>query len=108
VFLPTFQKHQGIPTGGFQIHVTDRKKFEPWRLCQTLCRELYKDLGSEFKWKQPPYEYEYDRMPIDLINGTDQLRYWVEKNGSREQYNEIMKLGQAEYQAQRDEILIYR
>ncbi|MBY0517281.1 MAG: DUF1343 domain-containing protein [Bacteriovoracaceae bacterium] len=109
VFLPTFQKHQGLPCGGYQIHVTDRKTFEPWRLCQTLCREFYHHLGSEFKWKQPPYEYEYDRMPIDLINGTDQLRLWVEKNGSRDEYNKIMASGPLhEYQAQRNEILIYR
>lgn len=108
VFLPTFQKHAGLPCGGFQIHVTDRKSFEPWRLCQTLCREFYHHLGSEFKWKQPPYEYEYDRMPIDLINGTDQLRLWVEKNGSRSEYEAIMKPQQEQYRAQRNEILLYR
>ncbi len=45
VFLPTFQKHMGKPCGGFQIHVTDRKTFEPWRLCQFLLREMYKELG---------------------------------------------------------------
>lgn len=107
VFLPTFQKHQGLPCGGFQIHVTDRQKFEPWRLCQTLCREFYHELGAEFKWKQPPYEYEFDRMPIDLINGTDKLRLWVEKNGSRSEYETIMKDGFADYEAKRKEILIY-
>lgn len=108
VFLPTFQKHQGVPTSGYQIHVTDRKKFEPWRLCQTLCREFYKELGAEFKWKQPPYEYEYDRMPIDLINGTDLLRLWVEKNGSVAEYQEIMKPNQADYAHKRNEVLLYR
>lgn len=107
VFLPTFQKHQGVPTGGYQIHVTDRKKFEPWRLCQTLCREFYRELGTEFKWKQPPYEYEYDRMPIDLINGTDLLRHWVEKNGSRADYEAIMRPNQEDYAQKRAEALLY-
>ena len=107
VFLPTFQKHQGLPCGGFQIHVTDRQKFEPWRLCQTLCREFYHHLGSEFKWKQPPYEYEYDRMPIDLINGTDKLRLWVEKNGSRSEYEKIMQEGQSTFIDHRAQSLIY-
>ena len=107
VFLPTFQKHQGLPCGGFQIHVTDRQKFEPWRLCQTLCREFYHHLGSEFKWKQPPYEYEYDRMPIDLINGTDKLRLWVEKNGSRADYEKIMQEGQSTFLDHRAQSLIY-
>lgn len=107
VFLPTFQKHKGMPCGGFQIHVTDRKTFEPWRLCQTLCREFYHELGADFVWKQPPYEYEYHRMPIDLINGTDKLRHWVEKNGNRDEYQAIMREGEDTYQKQRREILLY-
>ncbi len=108
VFLPTFQKHQGIPCGGYQIHVTDRKAFEPWRLCQTLCREFHRELGSEFKWKQPPYEYEYDRMPIDLINGTDKLRVWVEKHGSRAEYDAIMRPNQDEYRGRFEASCLYR
>jgi uncharacterized protein YbbC (DUF1343 family) len=107
VFLPTFQKHAGTPCGGFQIHVTDRKAFEPWRLCQTLCREFHRELGDEFVWKQPPYEYEYDRMPIDLINGTDKLRHWVEKHGTRDEYAAIMAPGQNEYRAQMREVALY-
>lgn len=107
VFLPTFQKHAGIPTGGYQIHVTDRRKFEPWRLCQYLLREMYHELGSEFKWKQPPYEYEYHKVPVDLINGTDELRLWVEKRGSEEEYQAIMRKRQPEFLEQRKSILIY-
>lgn len=107
VFLPTFQKHAGIPTGGYQIHVTDRKTFEPWRLCQYLLKEMYKELGSEFKWKVPPYEYEYHKAPVDLINGTDKLRLWVEKDGTEEEYQAIMKENQAEWLEQRKSCLIY-
>ncbi|MGE3608057.1 MAG: exo-beta-N-acetylmuramidase NamZ domain-containing protein [Bacteriovoracaceae bacterium] len=107
VFLPTFQKHAGIPCGGYQIHVTDRKTFEPWRLCQYLLREMYKELGSEFKWKQPPYEYEFHKSPVDLINGTDKLRLWVEKNGNEDEYQSIMKENQEEFTEQRKSILIY-
>ena len=107
VFLPTFQKHMGKPCGGYQIHVTDRKAFEPWRLCQYLLREMYHELGSEFKWKEPPYEYEFHKVPVDLINGTDQLRVWVEKRGSEDEYQAIMKPGFAEFQEQRKSILLY-
>jgi uncharacterized protein YbbC (DUF1343 family) len=107
VFLPTFQKHMGKPCGGFQIHVTDRKSFEPWRLCQYLLREMYHELGSDFQWKQPPYEYEYHKAPVDLINGTDQLRLWVEKRGSEDEYQAIMAKGQSEFLEARKSILIY-
>lgn len=108
VFLPTFQKHAGKPCGGFQIHVTDRKAFEPWRLCQYLLREMYHELGSEFKWKAPPYEYEFHKVPVDLINGTDQLRLWVEKRGSEDEYQAIMYPHQEEFKEQRRSILIYK
>jgi uncharacterized protein YbbC (DUF1343 family) len=107
VFLPTFQKHQGKPCGGFQIHVTDRKTFEPWRLCQYLLREMYKELGGEFKWKEPPYEYEFHKVPVDLINGTDQLRLWVEKNGNQDDYEAIMHPNQNQFLEQRQSILLY-
>lgn len=107
VFLPTFQKHAGKPCGGFQIHVTDRKSFEPWRLCQYLLREMYHELGSEFQWKGPPYEYEFHKVPVDLINGTDELRLWVQKRGSEEEYQMIMQKGQQEFKEQRDSVLLY-
>jgi len=88
-FLPTFQKHAGLDCGGVQIHVTNRKTFKSWKVSQILCREFYRLLGENFKWKQPPYEYEYKKLPIDLINGNAKLREWVEKDGSIEELNAI-------------------
>ena len=68
---------------------------------------MYHELGSEFKWKGPPYEYEFHKVPVDLINGTDELRLWVEKNGSEEEYQAIMKKNQGEWLEQRKSCLIY-
>ncbi|MDQ3395392.1 MAG: DUF1343 domain-containing protein [Bacteroidota bacterium] len=107
IFMPTFQKHAGKPCGGYQIHVTDRKKFRPWRLCQVLCQEFYHHLGPQFQWKQPPYEYEYVKMPVDLINGTDKLRSWVEKNGDFGFLDDLEKENQAEFLEKRNEVKIY-
>jgi uncharacterized protein YbbC (DUF1343 family) len=81
-FQPTFQKHAGVGCGGFQIHVLDRAIFKPWRVCQLLCREFKQQLGDKFQYKQDPYEYEYDKNPVDMINGTDKLRHWYENNGT--------------------------
>jgi uncharacterized protein YbbC (DUF1343 family) len=91
VFLPTFQKHMGQDCGGFQIHVLDRKKYEPWKLGQWLMKEMYHLLGADFQWKKPPYEYVHDQLPIDVINGTDLIRHWIEKNGS---YQELLEMDQ--------------
>jgi hypothetical protein len=68
---------------------------------------MYAELGKDFKWKEPPYEYEFHKVPVDLINGTDELRHWVEKRGSEDEYQAMMKKGQAEWQEQRKSILLY-
>jgi len=107
LFLPTFQKHAGKSCGGYQIHVTDRQKFKPWRLCQLLCQAFYHHLGDQFEWKSPPYEYEFDKMPIDLINGNDTLKSWVENNGGVDQLDQIENEGQADFMNGREDALIY-
>ena len=111
VFLPTFQKYQGTPCGGYQIHVTNPKEFRPWRVGQWLMRELYHHLGNDYQWKQPPYEYVYDLLPIDVINGTDQLRRWVEQNGKMSElnfYDSSENPAFKNYLAQFDQIKIYK
>lgn len=106
-FIPTFQKHKGIPCHGYQIHVTDKKTFQPWRLGQVLCQFFYHHLGDHFQWKQPPYEYEYDLLPIDILNGTDQIRDWVVENGSMDQLVEIESAGLSNFIKKRESILLY-
>lgn len=104
-FLPTFQKQANLPCGGFQIHITNFKEFTPWKLGQVLMRELYKYLGEHFKWKDGPYEYDYENMPIDIINGTDKLRKWVVNYGHVDELFAMEKF--EKYQAQLNEIKIY-
>lgn len=106
-FQPTFQKHAGIPCGGYQIHVLDRESFKPWKVCQLICQFLYHRLGDDFQYKQDPYEYEYDKNPVDLINGTDTLRHWYEKNGTYEELLSIENEGMELYLSEREKILLY-
>ena len=104
-FLPTFQKQANHPCGGFQIHITDKKVFQPWRVGQFLQRELFQNMGTAFEWKKPPYEYNYELMPIDIINGSDQMRKWVEANGALEELKSFED--HEDYLAQWEEIKIY-
>lgn len=106
-FIPTFQKHHGKVCGGYQIHVTDPELFNPWKVGQVLCRELYQYLGEDFQWKQPPYEYEYEKMPFDVLNGTDKLRMWIERNGNFQELLEIESNGQQEFAEKRQTVLLY-
>ena len=104
-FMPTFQKQAGKVCGGFQIHVTDKKVYQPWRVGQWLLRELYHLMDDDFQWLDPPYEYDYINLPIDIINGTDRLRHWVENNESIEMLRSFEDF--KEYGQMLDSIKIY-
>ncbi|SNY99946.1 exo-beta-N-acetylmuramidase NamZ domain-containing protein [Flagellimonas pacifica] len=104
-FLPTFQKHGNTVCGGVQIHVTNKALFKPWRVGQFIMRELYHFLGDDFKWKTPPYEYNYTQNPIDIINGTDKLRHWIEHNESVEALDSLENLD--EYKRAFNSIKVY-
>jgi uncharacterized protein YbbC (DUF1343 family) len=77
-FQPTFQKHSGKLCGGAQIHVTNRDKFKPFKTGIAVLKAVH-GLYPEYKlWKEPPYEYEQIKMPIDIIAGTDRIRKDIE------------------------------
>ncbi|MDQ5881958.1 MAG: hypothetical protein QG616_1790 [Pseudomonadota bacterium] len=82
-FEPTFHKHAGKLCNGVQIHVEDsahydHAAFRPWRL-QTLAFKALRRLQPDYPlWRDFPYEYERDRLAIDLINGSPLLREWVD------------------------------
>ncbi len=77
-FEPTFQKHTGILCGGAQIHVTDREKFKPFKTGVAILKAVHNTWPRDFAWKQPPYEYEEIKMPIDILAGSGQLRTDIE------------------------------
>lgn len=107
-FKPTFNKLSGKVCGGYQIHVTDRQIFQPWKVAQVLLKELKQLMGDVFEWTQPPYEYEYEKMPIDILNGTDKLRNWVDSNSTFENLLNLESAGINEYINKRDSILLYK
>ena len=77
-FEPTFQKHARQTCGGSQAHVTDRNAFEPVRVAVEMLDEFRRQDPAKFAWRQPPYEYEHEKMPIDILYGSTALRDAVE------------------------------
>jgi uncharacterized protein YbbC (DUF1343 family) len=73
-FEPTFQKHARQTCGGCQLHVLDRKAFRPVRSAVELMAEFRRQDPARFPWREPPYEYEHDKQPIDILYGSDRLR----------------------------------
>ncbi len=85
-FEPTFHKHAGKLCNGIQIHVEDARyehaAFRPWRL-QALAFKAIRRLDPDYPlWRDFAYEYEHDRLAIDLINGSPLLREWVDDPAS--------------------------
>jgi uncharacterized protein YbbC (DUF1343 family) len=85
-FEPTFHKHKGHLCAGIQIHVEDadynHQAFRPWRLMALAFKALRQIRPDYNLWRDFPYEYEHDQLAIDLINGSDLLRLWVDDNNA--------------------------
>ena len=73
-FEPTFHKHAGVACGGCQIHVTDRATFRPVETGVAVLAASRTAGPMQFAWREPPYEYEYSRPPIDILYGSAGLR----------------------------------
>jgi uncharacterized protein YbbC (DUF1343 family) len=77
-FEPTFQKHAGTLCHGAQIHVTNRETFKPFKTGVAVLKAIHNTYPRDFAWKQPPYEYEDIKLPIDILAGGDRLRKEIE------------------------------
>ncbi len=73
-FRPTFNKWQDKICKGFMIHILDKTVFRSYDLTIAVLKTVINVHGENFEWKSPPYEYEYERLPIDLILGNSKLR----------------------------------
>lgn len=83
-FLPTFQKHAGMLCGGAQIHLTNRERFKPFKTAAAILKTLHDLYPGKFRWNRPPYEYEQNLRPIDILAGTDRFRKDIEQSASLE------------------------
>ena len=112
-FEPTFHKHVGKLCSGVQIHVEaghyDHAAFRPWRL-QALAFKAIRLLQPDYPlWRDFPYEYEHDRLAIDLINGSELLRLWVDDPAAQPADLEALTaLDEAAWRATRAAVLLYR
>jgi uncharacterized protein YbbC (DUF1343 family) len=111
-FEPTFHKHAGKLCAGVQIHVEDSSyqhdAFQPWRL-QALAFKALRQLQPDYPlWRDFPYEYELDRLAIDIINGSSLLRDWVDDSqATPNDLDELALLDEQAWLKQREDFLLY-
>ena len=112
-FEPTFHKHAGQLCAGVQIHVEDPTHydptaFQPWRLQALAFKALRVQAPGYPLWRDFAYEYEHDRLAIDLINGGPALREWVDDPKSTpEDLDAITKPDEAAWEKEREPHLLY-
>jgi len=106
-FLPTFQKHMGATCGGVFVHIADRKIFEPVMTGLAMVKTIVDLYPSEFKWKNPPYEYVFDRNPFDVIAGTDKIRNLIENGNSMEDIKLSWQEDVKDFKKLREKYLLY-
>lgn len=112
-FEPTFHKHTGQLCAGFQVHVEDEAyyehgRFKPWRLFALAFKAL-RQLKPDYPiWRDFPYEYEQDRLAIDVINGGEQLRLWVDDPAARPADLDVLAAAdESAWRAEREPVLLY-
>jgi uncharacterized protein YbbC (DUF1343 family) len=82
VFEPTSNKWTGQACQGFQLHVTDPQNFRPYECSLYLLQQVLRLHPQDFDWNPPPYEYEFEKRPIDLIIGDRSIRQRIESQES--------------------------
>jgi uncharacterized protein YbbC (DUF1343 family) len=107
VFEPTFQKHASTACGGCQIHVLDRERFDPCAAGVALllaCRRMSPD---RFSWRPPPYEYEHEKLPIDILAGSPELRQQIEADFLLDEIVESWRPEVETFRRLREDFLLY-
>ena len=107
VFEPTFQKHARRTCGGCQIHLLDREAFRPVVTGVAVIQTFYRLDPSSFAWRPPPYEYEHDKPPIDILAGSDLVRRQIDADVPLEEIVEGWREDEEAFHRVRAPYLLY-
>jgi uncharacterized protein YbbC (DUF1343 family) len=107
LFNPTWDKYSGDICGGVQIHVTDREKFNPVRTGAIIIQTISRLYPKDFRWAKPPYEYENEKMPIDIITGGRDFRNTINKQFGLDELFESWLEEEVEFEKERRDFLLY-
>lgn len=106
-FEPTFQKHATTSCGGVQLHVTDRRTFPAVLATVALMVAVKAQEPERTWWRPPPYEYEHEKMPIDILSGSPHLREQVDGGAPARDIAAAWATGIAQFTTTRAPYLLY-
>jgi uncharacterized protein YbbC (DUF1343 family) len=107
VFEPTFHKHARQSCGGCQVHVLDREAFRPVMTGVALIGALRAAAPDRFRWRDPPYEYEHEKMPFDILAGSSELREQLDAKVGATEIARSWEPGVAAFDRLRRQFLLY-
>jgi len=107
LFEPTFHKHAKTSCGGCQIHVLDRDAFRAVETGVALVGAFRAGNTAHFRWRDPPYEYEPDKLPIDILAGSSELRDRIEAGTPAREIARSWEAGVADFDTIRRRFLLY-
>ncbi len=106
-FKPEFSKFSNEICNGILVSVTNRNTFRSFEVYYEIIRWVYRTYPEGFKWKKPPYEYEYKRPPIDMICGSSSIRESIESDIPFSEIEKKINIKNKEYWNKMEEILLY-
>jgi uncharacterized protein YbbC (DUF1343 family) len=107
LFEPTFHKYAKTSCGGCQIHVLDRETFRPVETGVALLGTFRASDPRQFQWREPPYEYEHTKLPIDILAGSSGLREQIDSGIPAREIARSWEKGVAEFDEIRRRFLLY-
>jgi uncharacterized protein YbbC (DUF1343 family) len=107
-FEPAFHKWKGRTCGGVQVHVTDWDRFRSYATYLALIIEARRQSPRGFRWKRPPYEFQWKKLPIDLLCGTDVIRRAIERGTPLSRLEASWRPALAAFARARRPYLLYR
>jgi len=106
-FEPAFHKWKGQRCGGVQVHVTDPDRFKPVATYVVLLAEARRQAPRRFRWREPPYEFELCRLPIDVLGGGPSMRRAIERGAPLRQLEASWRRDLARFGRARRPYLLY-
>ncbi len=106
-FIPQFDKWEGAPCQGLQLHVTDPESYKPYYTTLAIIQEVMGAWPDQFSWLPPPYEYEFEKLPIDIITGDEEIRRGLEEGRDLDAMEASWQEELEGFLAQRRQYLLY-
>jgi uncharacterized protein YbbC (DUF1343 family) len=106
-FEPTFHKQARLLCGGCQIHVTDRKALPSMRVAVEMLDEFKREAAAQKIWRDPPYEYEHIKPPIDILYGSDRLRKGIDAGEAPASIMKDWRRDEDAFRTLRQRVLLY-